>query len=119
MSCISASITGLGARNKKETGSLTPLSRLSCRVCYYKFIMVSRHALPNQFQRLSVTKFNRTVAQSHGNRYKMVACGGARIARLYVNGSGALYLEWVRNLNGGGEYTTAVWVDCNFDYWIG
>ena len=27
-------------------------------------------------------------------------------------------LEWVRNMNGGGEYTTAVWVDCNFDYWI-
>ena len=53
-----------------------------------------------------------------GNRYKLAACGGARIARLYVNGSGSLYLEWVRNLSDGKEYTTAVWVDCNFDYWI-
>lgn len=53
-----------------------------------------------------------------GNRYKLAACGGARIARIFVNGSGNLNLEWVRNMNGGGEYTTAVWVDCNFDYWI-
>ena len=53
-----------------------------------------------------------------GNRYKLAACGGARVARLYVNGAGSFYLEWVRNMNGGGEYTTSVWVDCNFDYWI-
>ena len=53
-----------------------------------------------------------------GNHYKLVPCGGARIARVYVNWAGSFYLEWVRNLNGGGEYTTAVWVDCNFDYWI-
>ena len=53
-----------------------------------------------------------------GNRYKLVPCGGARIARIYVNTSGTLTLEWVRNMNGGGEYSTAVWVDCNFDYWI-
>ena len=53
-----------------------------------------------------------------GNRYKLAACGGARIARLYVNGSGQFQLEWVRSLSSGDEYTTAVWVDCNFDYCI-
>ena len=53
-----------------------------------------------------------------GNRYKLVACGGSRIARLYVNTSGVFKLEWVRNLTDGAEYTTAVWVDCNMDYWL-
>ena len=53
-----------------------------------------------------------------GNRYKLAACGGSRVARLYVNGAGQLHLEWVRNMSDGNAYTTAVWVDCNFDYWI-
>lgn len=53
-----------------------------------------------------------------GNRYKLVACGGSRVARVFVNTSGAFKLEWVRNLSNGDEYTTAVWVDCNMDYWI-
>ena len=53
-----------------------------------------------------------------GNRYKIVACGGSRVARLFVNGSGSFKLEWVRNLSDGAEYTTAVWVDCNMDFWI-
>ena len=53
-----------------------------------------------------------------GNRYKMAACGGSRIARLLVNTSGAFRLEWVRNMSDAAEYTTAVWVDCNMDYWI-
>ena len=53
-----------------------------------------------------------------GNRYKLVPCAGSRIARLYVNTSGIFNLEWVRSLSNGDEYTTAVWVDCNFDYWI-
>ena len=53
-----------------------------------------------------------------GNRYKLAACGGSRVARLYVNGAGQLNLEWVRNMSDGNAYTTAVWVDCNFDYWI-
>jgi hypothetical protein len=47
-----------------------------------------------------------------------VACGGSRVARIYVNTTGIFRLEWVRNLSNGDEYTTAVWVDCNFDYWI-
>ena len=42
----------------------------------------------------------------------------ARIARLYVNTSGTLTLEWVRNISDGNEYTTVVWVDCNMDFWI-
>ena len=53
-----------------------------------------------------------------GNRYKLAACGGSRMARLYVNGAGEFHLEWVRNMSDGNAYTTAVWVDCNFDYWI-
>ena len=52
------------------------------------------------------------------NFYSMRPCGGARIARIYVNPNGQLYLEWVRNLSDGKEYTTAVWVDCNFDYFM-
>ena len=53
-----------------------------------------------------------------GNRYKLAACGGARIARIYVNVSGAFHLEWVRNMSDGNTYTTALWVDCGMDYWI-
>lgn len=53
-----------------------------------------------------------------GNRYKLVPCGGSRVARLYVNVSGVFKLEWVRNLSDGAEYTTALWVDCNMDYWL-
>ena len=53
-----------------------------------------------------------------GNRYKLAACGGSRVARIFVNTSGVFRLEWVRNLSNGDEYTTAVWVDCNMDYWI-
>lgn len=53
-----------------------------------------------------------------GNRYKLAACGGSRVARIFVNTSGTFKLEWVRNLSDGAEYTTAVWVDCNMDYWI-
>ena len=52
------------------------------------------------------------------NFYSIRPCGGARIARIYVNPNGQLYLEWVRNLSDGKEYTTAVWVDCNFDYFM-
>ena len=53
-----------------------------------------------------------------GNRYKLVPCGGSRVARLYVNVSGVFKLEWVRNLSDGAEYTTALWVDSNKDDWL-
>ena len=52
------------------------------------------------------------------NFYSLRPCGGARVARIFVNPSGELHLEWVRNLTDGKEYTTAVWVDCNFDYFM-
>lgn len=53
------------------------------------------------------------------NYYSIRPCGGARIARVYVKPDGELTLEWVRNLSDGSTYTSnAVWVDCNFDYWL-
>ena len=52
-----------------------------------------------------------------GTVYRLAACGGGRVARLRLNINGQLVLEWVRNLSDGAEYTTAVWVDCNFDFW--
>ena len=57
------------------------------------------------------------LAPATGNVYHLAACGGARVARLYINTAGELHLEWVRNLSDGAEYATKVWVDCNFSYW--
>ena len=52
-----------------------------------------------------------------GSVYRLAACGGARVARLRLTTAGLLELEWVRNLSDGAEYSTAVWVDCSFDFW--
>lgn len=53
------------------------------------------------------------------NYYALRPCSGARIARLFVKPSGELILEWVRKLSDGDRFTTeAIWVDCNFDYWM-
>ena len=52
------------------------------------------------------------------NVYKLAVIGGERIARLYVNSSGAFNLEWALSIKDGSKYTTNNWVDCAFDYWI-
>jgi hypothetical protein len=52
-----------------------------------------------------------------GSVYRLAACTGSRVARLRLTTAGLLELEWVRNLTDGAEYTTAVWVDCSFDFW--
>ena len=52
-----------------------------------------------------------------GSVYRLAACGGARVARLRLTTGGLLELEWVRNLSDGSVYSTAVWVDCSFDFW--
>ena len=53
-----------------------------------------------------------------GNKYFLQACSGARIARIMVTTAGLMSIEWLRAIKDAVEYTTAVWVDCNIDYWI-
>lgn len=52
-----------------------------------------------------------------GNTYKLAAMGGERIARIYINTSGKLMLEWAIDISDGGKYKANNWVDCAFDYW--
>lgn len=55
------------------------------------------------------------------NFYSLRPCSGGRIARVYVSPgtpNGLLVLEWVKDIFDGSNYNSAVWVDCNFDYWL-
>lgn len=55
------------------------------------------------------------------NFYSLRPCSGGRIARVYVSpgtSNGLLVLEWVKDISDGSNYNSAVWVDCNFDYWL-
>ncbi len=54
----------------------------------------------------------------NNNQYFIKACSGSRVARLYVNTGGGLYLEWVLNVSNGSKYTSSLWVDCNIDFWV-
>ena len=53
-----------------------------------------------------------------GNKYFLKACSGARIARIMVNTAGVMSVEWLRLIKDATEYTTAIWIDCNIDFWI-
>ena len=53
-----------------------------------------------------------------GNKYFLKACSGARIARIIVNTAGVMSVEWLRLIKDATEYTTAIWIDCNIDFWI-
>lgn len=53
-----------------------------------------------------------------GNKYFLKSCSGARIARILVNTAGVMSVEWLRAIKDAVEYTTAVWIDCNIDFWI-
>jgi len=51
--------------------------------------------------------------------YKMAATGGARIARIEINSSGAFNCDWIYNM-GGTQVTsgTIAWLDINMDYFV-
>lgn len=56
------------------------------------------------------------------NVHKLVPCAGARIAQLFVwadaeSGSAYMRVENVWALSNGGNYTSALWIDCNVDWW--
>ena len=58
-------------------------------------------------------------APLYGNVYSLRPCSGGRIARLFVSTTGDLTLEWIKNISDASNYTSAaIWIDCNFDYWI-
>ena len=60
-----------------------------------------------------------TAAPNYSNVYSLRPCSGGRIARLFVSTAGALTLEWIKNISDAANYTSAaIWIDCNFDYWI-
>ena len=47
------------------------------------------------------------------------ACSGNRVARIYVTTAGEVGLLWIKNISDASDYTSAaIWIDCNFDYWI-
>lgn len=48
--------------------------------------------------------------------YALATCGGKRLARIFVNVSGSLRLEWIVNLSDGSNYTTSTWVEVNMEY---
>ena len=50
--------------------------------------------------------------------YNFTACGGARIARIFVSGT-RLNLSWVRNLADGEIFSSSeTWVQCSMEYWV-
>ena len=53
-----------------------------------------------------------------GNKYFLKSCSGARIARIMVTTAGVMSVEWLRAIKDAAEYTTAIWIDCNIDFWI-
>ena len=53
-----------------------------------------------------------------GNKYFLKSCSGARIARIMVTTAGLMSVEWLRAIKDAAEYTTAIWIDCNIDFWI-
>lgn len=40
-------------------------------------------------------------------------CAGEHIARLHINPSGAIYLDWVLNISNGANYTSSLWIQLN------
>ena len=54
-----------------------------------------------------------------GTVFSLRPCSGSRIARINVTSAGVLGLSWIKNISDASNYTTdAIWIDCNFDYWI-
>jgi hypothetical protein len=54
------------------------------------------------------------------NVYAMCAVGGRSIARIYVNSSGNVGVDWIQVLTAGAATTSAnvSWVDGYIDYWV-
>lgn len=51
--------------------------------------------------------------------YFMRACSGSRLARVGVSTNGNVFINWVKNISDASNYTSAaVWIDCNFDFWV-
>lgn len=54
------------------------------------------------------------------NVYAMCATGGRNIARVFVNNSGGIGIDWVQSLTSASQTTSASvsWIDGYIDYWI-
>ena len=68
---------------------------------------------------ITVASLPSAIAPTKGNHYAIVACGGARLARILVN-KNYLILEWLRLISSGENDTTitGTWVCMTMDYWI-
>lgn len=50
--------------------------------------------------------------------HKLIPCGGSRIARMYIDNSGNIKLEWIKNLVDGESVAVEQWFTINVDYYI-
>ena len=54
---------------------------------------------------------------ANGNCYFLQVRGGQNIARVFVNTSGEIYIEWVKSLYDQSSNTGSGWFDLNMDFW--
>lgn len=52
------------------------------------------------------------------NQYRIVSCGGKRIARLVVSPAGNIVIDWLINIVDGTNHDGTVWIDITIDYFI-
>lgn len=53
------------------------------------------------------------------NSYKLVPCSSYRVARIFVNSSGQLCVEWVYNLTDGSRYSGEIsWIQIDISYFV-
>ena len=53
------------------------------------------------------------------NTYKLVPCSSYRVARIFVNSSGQLCVEWIFNLTDGKRYSGEIsWVQMDISYFV-
>lgn len=54
---------------------------------------------------------------ANGNCYFLQVRGGQNIARVFINTSGEIYIEWVKSLYDQSSNTGSGWFDLNMDFW--
>ncbi len=53
------------------------------------------------------------------NTYKLVPCSSYRVARIFVNSSGQLCVEWIFNLTDGSRYSGNIsWIQMDISYFV-